>query len=201
MDTAPFLKAFVDAYNKNESFRNSLVGALLCCLCVKDNEHRNSQFPVMVMNFYIALGAASRKTFDFGSAIFLGPGLQTTQCKNAKTRIPPFIQCRRENVLSLLETTLKKIADTSSIIAITLSFDGTKVPKTLSLSKTFKAIDGGVSSNHFLSVEGQSEDWMKSKLDPNSTIEWKDEIKVAVFSIQCPRRGNHVSLLCLANYN
>lgn len=151
------------------------------------------------MNIFKALDATIRKSFDFVSANFLGPGHWSVQHNNGKTRIQPFIQCIEENVLSHLETGLKKIAVTSYNIAISLSFDGTKVPKTLSPSTTFQAIVGGAVPNHFLSIDRQSEDWVKSILHPNSTIKWADEIKWLYFPFNARRRRKHVSLLWLAD--
>jgi hypothetical protein len=73
--------------------------------------------------------------------------------------------------------------------AVSLGYDGTKLPKVLQVSSTHKAIIGGAFPNHFISIAGKSEDWIKAKLLPDSDIERADEIKVAVLSVQNTKKG------------
>jgi hypothetical protein len=116
----------------------------------------------MAMNFFIALEADTRNLFTL-CPHFLGPGLQIVQCNNANTRILYFILCSEDDVLHCLEIGIKKLSHTLSNIAISISFDRSKVTKTLALSPTIKAIIGGAVTNHFLSVGELSENWVKSK--------------------------------------
>lgn len=81
---------------------------------------------------------------------------------------------------------------------MSLSFDETKVPTSLALSTSFKAIIGGSIPNHVISVEGQSEDWFKAKLASDSDIEQANEIKVAVLS-SVPPKASHASSLLLVS--
>lgn len=54
-------------------------------------------------------------------------------------------------------------------------------------------IIGGAFPNHFISIEGQSKgqskDWIKAKLLPDSDIERADKIKVAILSVQNTKKG------------
>ena len=45
--------------------------------------------------------------------------------------------------------------------------------------------------NHFLSMLGRTEDWVRFTLDPKSSIVRADEIKIAVIGTQNPKQGKY----------
>jgi len=153
----PFLLNLMEVWDKNPNIQDSLAAAVLRGLVVKAKGHKNAEFPAQVMNFYIALESTSRKAFDFVSTNFLGPAICSVQRNNAKTQEKPIILCDKETIHSRLEFAIEKIADKNHPVAMSLSFDRTKVPTSLALSTSFKAIIGGSIPNHVISVEGQSE--------------------------------------------
>lgn len=127
-NTNPFLESFSELYKNNKQTRGSLIVALVWCLCVKGRGHRNEQFPAIVMNFFFALEATSRESFDFVSANVLVSGLWCVQDNNVKTRVSPFIICEEETVMSRLEKQMECITDDSDVVVFGRSIDGTKVP-------------------------------------------------------------------------
>jgi hypothetical protein len=161
-----FLGTFSALYKSNKQTKGSLAVALMWCLCVKARGHRNAQFPAILMNFFITLGATPQKSIDFLSTSFLVPGLWCMQHNNVKTRVPPFIICEEETVMSRLDKHIKSIPDNSDVVAFSLCFDGTKVPTALGLLTAHKAIVGRSAPNQFIRIEGKSEDWVLSLLAP-----------------------------------
>jgi len=180
----PFLKSFLNLYQNNKEVRNSLLVALMHAFCFKLDGINNPNFAPIAMNFFIACDAMSRKTSDFLSANFLGPCLRTIQRHNSKEREELFITANESNIHSRLKHYLVRLAADGIRASISIGFDGTKVPPVLTLSTLHRAIIGGATPHHFISVDDLTEEQVKSKLDKQSDIIRADEIKVAVISIQ-----------------
>ena len=188
-NTDAFLESFVELYKQNKAVRDSALVALLHAFCAKLGGNSNPEFPIKAINFFISLEATSRKSFDFVSANLLGPSLRTVQKQNAKTRKEVFILCDKgvvkERFFDFIECTVKEGGDCT----VSIGFDGSKTPKKLMLSTANKAIIGGVVPDHFIDVSTMTEDEVKKKLDPKSDIIRADEIKLAVITVQRPKRG------------
>ena len=201
----PFLRTFTKLYEENVKFQSSLMVTLMHAFCAKVNGHKNPQFPVDAMNFFIASESISRKTFNFISENLLGPGLRSVQRTNAKSREELFIHIEKENIKNRLRTRIRhltssqnggneqsnakvKESDAKPVI-ISISFDGTKVPKALALSRVHKVIIGGAVPNHLISVEGLSDEEVKALLDPDSDVVRADELKAGVVAIQLADKG------------
>ena len=69
-------------------------------------------------------------------------------------------------------------------IALSLSFDGAKVPKALCMSTQHKAIFGGVVTDHCISIINMQKEEVKNILAPMSNIVCAGEIKLAVVAVQ-----------------
>ena len=82
-NTDLFLQAFTQMYREHVEFREGLLVALMRAFVSKANGHRNPEFPLCSMNFYVALEATSRKAFSLVSANMLGPSLRAVQQRNA----------------------------------------------------------------------------------------------------------------------
>ena len=95
-----------------------------------------------------------------------------------------FITANESNIHSRLKHYLVRLAADGIRASISIGFDGTKVPPVLTLSTLHRAIIGGATPHHFISVDDLTEEQVKSKLDKQSDIIRADEIKVAVISIQ-----------------
>ena len=78
-------------------------------------------------------------------------------------------------------------------VVISISYDGTNVPKALALPRVNKEIIGGAVPNHLISVEGISEEEVKVMLDPKSDVVRADEIKACVVAIRFLAWGRHNS--------
>lgn len=148
-NTDQFLETFVNNYKNNPSLRDSLLVCLLKCAMAKQLGHRNPQLPEIAMNFFISLEATNRNACSLVSGALNGPALRSIQRTNSKTRSPPFILCDEINlerkVRSLVETMIDPATKNQG--AVSLIFDGTKLPKVLQVSSTHKAIIGGAFPN------------------------------------------------------
>ncbi len=123
--------------------------------------------------------------FDYTSGNLIGPSLCMMQRRNAADRSPPYIHCNEEIIVNRIKNTLVSTADCSSgPVTISLSFDGTKLPRVLSLNYTYNAIVGGAYPNHWISVDGKDEEWITAKLGSDSDIVRANEVKLAVVSVQ-----------------
>lgn len=186
MNTDPFLERYIDVYNMNESVRSSSVVVLLCCFvaCVKANGLRDNHFQAMVMNFFIAVEATPKKSFDFVSANLVGPGIRSIQQNNAKTRIPPFIPYSEDPIW---RPGLSKFLILHQTLLSASPLMTQKFQRYYHYHQPLK-LCWRCCCNHFLSIEEEPRDGVKSILLTNSTIECADEIKVAIVSIQCPKK-------------
>jgi len=95
-------------------------------------------------------------------------------------------------------------------IGFSLSFDGTKIPAALQLSSGYRAIIGGVYPDHFIRLDGKTDEEIAALMSPESNIERAKEIKVAVLTAQVniPRlspmfvvAGQPQSLNMASNFN
>ena len=187
--TDSFLQAFTEMYQEHVEFREGLLVALMRAFVSKANGHRNPEFPLCSMNFYVALEATSRKAFSLVSANMLGPSLRAVQRRNAMNKQEVFIICDEANVQARLAAALEKYNDPLKKMIISLGFDGTKAPRTLSVSTRHKAILGGAAPNHMISLDRLTEEEVKAKLSPKSDIIKADEMKLTVVTLQNPGRG------------
>ena len=194
----PFLTKFISLYNANSDVREGLIVSLMKAVLAKMSGHKNPVFSTKAMNFFIALEATSRKSFDYVSANFLGPGLRAVQRANEKETIPSFIVCEEDSVRFRLLRAINESAADPYNVTMALGFDGTKTPATLSLSTRHKAIIGGAYPDQVISVDGKDEDWVRAKLDPDSDIVRADELKVYIVSFQQPKIGHPVFFALVA---
>jgi hypothetical protein len=78
-DTDSFINKFIAMYKKdksNDDFKNSLVVCLLKAFVAKmSGEEMNPAYSPNIFNFYLALSATSRKSFEFVSGNLLGPAI------------------------------------------------------------------------------------------------------------------------------
>ena len=73
-----------------------------------------------------------------------------------------------------------------ALVAISLGFDGTKVPQHLQVSYPHKAIVGGFCPNHFIDISRVSKEEVKDLLDLNSSVvRAKDHQKLKPTMLQC----------------
>ena len=171
--------------------QDSLLSALMQVMVSKLNGRQNPELPVKAMNFFIAIDSMSRKTFDFVSANFLGPSLRTIQRQNAKNKEPSIICLEESDLVACLNKHLGSLPEFGkTTYAISVGFDGTKVPSTLTLSTTTRSILGGVYPKHAIDISEMTKDEVQDLLDPKSDIERAKEIKVAVITIQNPGIGH-----------
>ena len=190
----PFLTKFVDTYKKNPKMKESLLVALMHAFMSKLNGETNPEFTPIAMNFFISIESLSRKTYDMMSANLLGPCVRTIQQHNESSRNGAITQCDvefiRERLKRHIETIIADRDDNvpkeKAVVAISLGFDGTKVPQHLQVDYSHKAIVGGVYPDHFIDMSKLAEAEVKAILDPDSSIVRAKEVKVAVVSFQCP---------------
>ena len=186
-----FLYDFIEIYTTNKEMQDSLLSALMQVMVSKLNGRSNPELPEKAMNFFIACDSMSRKTFDFVSANFLGPCLRTVQRKNAKNSEPSIICIDESDLVARLNKHLSSLPEFGkTTYAISVGFDGTKVPSTLTLSTSTRSILGGVYPKHAIDVTGMDKDAVQALLDPESDIERAKELKVAVVTIQNPGIGH-----------
>lgn len=210
----PFLVKFVKTYQDNEEFQNSLVVQLMYLVLSKMNGHENPQIGVKALNFFCGAEAHNRATFSYISANLMGPCLRTVQRVNAKARDSALVDVSPETISKRLTKRLDTILNDTHApdgpIGFSLGFDGTKIPAALQLSSAYKAIIGGVYPNHFISLDGKTDDEITALMDPDSNIERAKEIKVAVLTAQVniPRQspmlviaGQPQSLNMASNFN
>ena len=123
-------------------------------------------------------------------ASFLGPCLRTIQKHNQSPRKGAITQYNmdfiRERLNRYTETILEdrdaNIPPEEAVVAISLGFDGTKVPQHLQVDYSHKTIHGGVYPNHFIYISGKEKPEVKAMLDPKSFIIRAKGVKVAVIS-------------------
>jgi hypothetical protein len=183
----PFLKTFLPLYENNVKLRESLLVALLHIFCQNQKVagHQNPELSALAMNFFIATEATSRKGFDIVSGILLGPSLQTVQRNNSMRRHDLCVKVDEERIKRKFIDEMKPHLDEQGgPVAFSLSFDGTKVPKALSISTQHKAIFGGAVPDYCISIINMQEEEVKNILAPTSNIFCADEIKLAVVAVQ-----------------
>jgi len=191
-----FLTTFVDTYKKHPEIKDSLLVALMHAFMSKLDGERNPEFASIAMNFYISIESLSRKTFDMMAANFLGPCLRTVQRHNQSSRTGAITECGMDTIRERLLHHINiikadrddNIPDEEAVVAISIGFDGTKVPQHLQVDHAHKAIVGGVYPNHFIDISAKTEEEVKKLLDPDSSIVKAKEVKVAVVSFQYPGR-------------
>lgn len=168
-------------FTTNEEMQDSLLSALMQVMVSKLNGSKNPELPEKAMNFFIAIDSMSRRTFDFVSANFLGPCLRTVQRHNATNSEPSIICIKESDLVACLNKHLSSLPEFGkTTYAISIGFDGTKVPSTLTLSTRTRSILGGVYPKHAIDVTGMDKDAVQALLDPESDIERAKELKVAV---------------------
>ena len=82
----PFLRSFIELYQKEPAIRDSLLVVLVKTMISKVKGHKCPVLPEKAINFWIALEATSRKAHDIASANLFGPCLRSIQRHNAKKR-------------------------------------------------------------------------------------------------------------------
>ena len=182
----PFLRSFIELYQKEPAIRDSLLVVLVKTMISKVKGHKCPVLPEKAINFWIALEATSRKAHDIASANLFGPCLRSIQRHNAKKRSTAIVIFDRPTLLQRLEENLPVTSSVSSHTGISLSFDGTKVPPLLQLASEYKAIVGGSVPNHFIDISDETEERVKQILADKTKIVPAKEIKVAVVAVQSP---------------
>ena len=84
---------------------------LLCAICAKVNGHKNSQYMVKAMNFFILSGSIARNTFIFVSANLLGTGLREIKQTNANMRKELFIHIEKDSIKNRLFLCINYLTD------------------------------------------------------------------------------------------
>ena len=174
--------------------KESLLVALMHAFMSKLNGETNREFLPIAMNFFISIESLSRKTYDMMAANFLGPCVRTIQRHNQSSRNGAITECDvefiRKRLKLFIETIIadrdENVRKEEAVVAISLGFDGTKVPQHLQVDYSHKAIVGGVYPDHFIDMSGLTEAEVKAILDPDSSIVRAKEVKVAVVSFQYP---------------
>ncbi len=74
--------------------------------------------------------------------------------------------------------------------SLSLAIDGTKVPQAKQISQKYKAIIGGSHPNHFIALDGLSDEDIKERLlNTSDSFQLAAEVKVVVMSCQRVPKG------------
>ena len=161
--TNSFIKKFITMYKGkfNDTFKNSLVVCfLLKALFVKMSGELNPVYSPNIFNFYLALSATSRKSFEFVSGNLLGPAIRQIQRRRENMGRNPFISYDLPIVEAKMRALLVRLSDSlgGRGLAFSLAIGGTKVPQAKQISQKYKAIIGGSHPNHFIALGGLSDE-------------------------------------------
>ena len=160
--TDSFIEKFITMYKdkSNDTFKTSLVVCLLKAFVAKMSGELNPVYSPNVFNFYLALSATSRKSFEFVSGNLLGLAIRQIQRRRENMGRNPFISYDLPIVEKKMRALLVRLSDSlgGGRLAFSLAIDGTKVPQTKQISQKYKTIIGGSHPNHFITLDGLSED-------------------------------------------
>ena len=187
----------------NDTFKNLLVVCLLKAFVAKMSGELNPVYSPNVFNFYLALSATSRKSFEFVSGNLLGPAIRQIQRRreNHMGR-NPFISYDLPIVEAKMRALLVRLSDSlgGGRLAFSLAIDGTKVPQTKQISQKYKTIIGGSHPNHFITLDGLSDEEVKVKLlNRSDSSHLAAEVRVVVMSCQPVPKGEEAYsiIVCL----
>ena len=85
-------------------------------------------------------------------------------------------------------------------LAFSLAINGTKVPQAKEIYQKYKPIIGGSHPNHFITLDGLSDEEVKVKLlNTSDSFQLAVEVKVVVMSCQPVPKGKeaYLSIVCL----
>ena len=114
----------------------------------------------------------------------------------------PFISYDLPIVEAKMRALLVRLSDSlgGGRLAFSLAIDGTKVPQAKQISQKHKAIIGGSHPNHFITLDGLSNEDIKERLlNTSDSFQLAAEVKVVVISYQRVSKGEEAYsfIVCL----
>jgi hypothetical protein len=192
-----FLANFIKHYQKNETFRSSLVICMMKGYVAKCEGSSNHPYGAKVLNFMLALAASgSQKRFEYVSANLCSVSLQHIEHLTRERRLAPFIGIGGNEIVNRLRMHFAQICEKWKQagspfhrVAFTAGFDGTVLMKSFQVLHLSNVVVGGVYPNHFIPIPPGSSAVEMGKLlkdcgNGNKYGEPAAEIKVCVKSFQ-----------------
>ena len=157
---------FLDMYEKNGSkVRDSLAFGLFNNLLETMSGTRNSAKGDKAMNFFMMLHSISPQAFSAVSANLCGPSLRNLRkhmkkVETGSSDLGPIINrhLSKELCAKAIVEHHKKMLSKDFPVAFSMSGDGTKVAKALTVSSHYNAIVGGAAPDHFIPIPSPSDD-------------------------------------------
>lgn len=147
-----FLAKFVEMYKQNKNdFCGSLAVGLSKAVIAKMDGYKNPPMSTKVFNFFRVLEASNRKSFDFVSANLAGPCIRSMQKRNVIGRDRSFIDYDLEFIKQrLLKVVEMRVNSETDCLSLSVSIDGTKNAKGITMSTSHKCLFGGAFTNHII---------------------------------------------------
>ena len=139
-------------YKQNtHGLTNLLVIGLLQAVIAKMDGYRNPTMAPKVFNFFRVLESSNRKAFDFVSANLAGPAIRSMQRRNVLERGKPFIDYNVDSIKTkVLSIINKRTISEGDHLSLSVSIDGTKNSKRVTISTSHQCLFGGPFPHHII---------------------------------------------------